>query len=60
MIRRIENPEYPAPDLFAPKAQCVTLPPPLRSRLAALVEALLAEIAASLATGEAGDEQDHR
>jgi hypothetical protein len=59
MTRRIENPEHVAPDLFAPKPQCVTLPPPLRPQLAALVEALLAEIAASLATGEAGDEQDH-
>ena len=60
MIRRIKNHEHPAPDLFAPKPQCVTLPPPLRPRLAALVETLLAEIAASLATGEADDEQDHR
>ena len=60
MIRRIENPEHLAPDLFAPKPQSVTLPPPLTPRLTVLVEALLAEIAASLATGEADDEQDHR
>lgn len=60
MSRRIENPENSAPDLFASKPQRVTLPPPLTPRLIALVEALLAEIAASLATGEAGDEQDHR
>jgi hypothetical protein len=60
MTQRIENPEQPALDLFAPEPQCVTLPPALKPRLTALVEALLAEIAASLVTGEAGDEQDHR
>ncbi len=60
MTRRIENPENSAPDLFTAKPQSVTLPPPLTPRLTALVEALLAEIAASLVTGEAGDEQDHR
>jgi hypothetical protein len=60
MTRRTKNPENFAPDLFTPKPQSVTLPLPLTPRLKALVEALLAEIAVSLATGEAGDEQDHR
>jgi len=60
MTRRIENPENSAPDLFALKPQSVSLPPPLTPRLTALVEALLAEIAASLATREASDDQDHR
>ncbi len=60
MTRRIENPEHPGPDLFALEPQRVTLPPALRPRLTALVEALLAEIAASLVTGEASDEQNHR
>ena len=31
-----------------------------REQLAALVEALLREIAAALAAGEVGDDQDHR
>lgn len=60
MPRRIENPEHPAPDLFALEPPCVKLPVALKPRLTALVEALLAEIAATLVTGEAGDEQNHR
>ncbi len=34
--------------------------PAQREQLAALVEALLREIAAALAAGEVGDDQDHR
>jgi len=40
---------------------CQTPPiPAQREQLAALVEALLREIAAALAAGEVGDDQDHR
>lgn len=60
MPRRIENPKQPAPDLFALEPPRVKLPVALKPRLAAAVEALLAEIAATLVTGEAGDEQNHR
>ena len=39
---------------------CQTSPiPAQREQLAALVEALLREIAAALAAGEVGDDQDH-
>ena len=34
--------------------------PTRRQELAALIEALMSEIASALATGEAGDDQDHR
>jgi hypothetical protein len=40
---------------------CQTSPiPAQREQLAALVEALLREIAVALAAGEVGDDQDHR
>ena len=38
----------------------VELAPTTRPQLAALIEALMIEIAAALATQEVGDEQDHR
>lgn len=38
----------------------VELSPTTRPQLAALIETLMIEIAAALATQEAGDEQDHR
>lgn len=37
----------------------IALPSAQKAQLATLVETLLAEIAAALARGEAGDEQDH-
>jgi hypothetical protein len=47
------------PDLFD-VAEHQTAPlPAQREQLAALVEALLREIAAALAAGEAGDDQDN-
>ncbi len=47
------------PDLFdVDEHQTAPLPVP-RELLAALVEALLREIAAALAAGEVGDDQDH-
>ena len=46
--------------LFDHDAARAALPPTQKAELATLVEALLLEITAALATGEIGDEQDHR
>ena len=46
------------PDLFDVDEHTAPIPAQ-REQLAALVEALLREIAAALATGEVGDDQDH-
>ncbi len=57
MARRFQNPE---PSLFEKeKEQRIELTTAHRAQLATLVEALLIEIAAALATGEAGDDQDN-
>jgi hypothetical protein len=47
------------PDLFDVDEHQTAPPPAQREQLAALVEALLREIAAVLAAGEAGDDQDN-
>ena len=47
------------PSLFEDNAPEVVLAAALIVDLAALVEALLREIATALANGEIGDEQDH-
>jgi len=47
------------PDLFEQNRQGVSLVPSNQERLAALVEALLLEIAAALAIGKVADDQDH-
>ena len=47
------------PDLFEQDEPRVVLAPSQKEQLATLVEALLLEIAAALATGEVGDDQDH-
>jgi hypothetical protein len=60
MPRRIANIEEPQPGLFDQDEPSVALTPAHRARLATLVAMLLIEIAAALATGEAGDEQDQR
>ena len=60
MTRPTENLENPQPGLFEQEAPRVALEPAQTAQLTTLVEALLLEIAAALATGEAGDEQDHR
>ena len=60
MTRPTENLENPQPGLFDQEEPRVALAATLNARLTTLVEALLLEIAAALATGEAGDEQDHR
>ena len=53
------KPASPQPDLFEIDAPHVVPAPALKTRLATLVEAMLLEIAAALATGEVGDDQDH-
>ena len=60
MTRRVANLDNPQPGLFDQDEPSVALTPLQRARLATLVMALLLEIAVALATGEAGDEQDHR
>ena len=60
MMRTIGNPEDPQPRLFDRNEPNIALTPTQRTQLAALVEALLIEIAATLATEEAGDDQNNR
>jgi hypothetical protein len=60
MTRRAAAIEDPQPGLFDQDEPSVALTPTQSARLATLVVALLLEIAVALATGEAGDEQDHR
>ena len=47
------------PDLFEQNRPRVLLAPIHKERLAALVKALLIEIAAALASGKVADDQDH-
>jgi len=56
MTRNSENLQ---PSLFEPETARVELHPNHKADLLAVVEALLCEIAAALATGESGDDQDH-
>lgn len=60
MPRRTETRESIQLGLFEQGLPDVALSPARRQHLAALIEALMIEIAAALATGEAGDDQDHR
>jgi hypothetical protein len=53
----LENPQQGLFDLDKPN---VVVTPVQTAQLAMLVETLLIEIAVVLATGETGDEQDHR
>jgi len=48
------------PTLFEEEAPGIDLSEMQRARLANLLEALFAEIAAALSTREVGDDQDHR
>jgi hypothetical protein len=57
--RKSTNPEKPQLRLFDPDQPCATLLPAQKAQLSAQVEVLFTEIAKALATGEAGDEQDH-
>ena len=60
MTRTIANVENPQPGLFDQTEPSTVLTPKQEAHLATLVEALLIEIAATLASREAGHEQDHR
>ena len=54
-----QNAAVRQPDLFEMDEHQTAPIPAQREQLAALVEALLREIASALATGEVGDDQDH-
>ena len=60
MTPNFANIENLQSSLFDQDQPVITLPPTLRSQLAMLIEALLLEIGVALATGEVGDEQNHR
>jgi hypothetical protein len=60
MPRRSETRERVRLGLFEQGPPHVELPPTNNQQLAALVETLMIEIAAALATEEVGDDQDHR
>ena len=60
MKRKSTNPEKPQLRLFDQEQPRATLLPAQKAQLSAQVEAMFIEIAGALATGEAGDEQDHR
>ena len=60
MKRKSTNPEKLQPGLFDRDEPDVVLLPSQKAQLSTLVEAMFIEITAALATGEAGDEQDHR
>jgi hypothetical protein len=60
MKRKSKNPEKPQLRLFDQDQPRAALLPAQKAQLSAQVEALFIEIAEALATGEAGDEQDHR
>ena len=58
MPQRTRNTAMPEPSLFDMPAPRATLPAAQSSELAELVAQLQREIAAAVANGEAGDEQD--
>ena len=60
MKRKTANLEFPEPELFDLDEPGVVLAQVQTAQLATLVGALLIEIAAALAAGDEGDEQDHR
>ena len=60
MPRRSETSESTQLGLFEQGRPHVELSPTSRQQLAVLIETLMIEIASALATGEVGDDQDHR
>jgi hypothetical protein len=60
MKRKSTSPENLQLPLFAQDQPRVALISAQKAQLSAQVEALFIEIAGALATGEAGDDQDHR
>jgi hypothetical protein len=59
MKRKSTSPQKPQLRLFDQDQPRAALLPAQKAQLSAQVEALFVEIAEALATGEAGDEQDH-
>jgi len=57
--RKTKTRESRQVDLFEQGQPDVELPPPISQQLAALIEALMIEIATALANREVGDDQDH-
>ena len=60
MPKESETPKSLQLGLFEQGQPDVELSPARREQLAALIESLMIEIAAALAAGEAGDDQNHR
>ena len=60
MKRKSTNPEKSQLRLFDQEQPRASLLPAQKAQLSAQIEAMFIEIAGALATGEAGDEQDHR
>ena len=60
MPQKAETRESHQPGLFEQGQPDVELSAIRRQQLAPLIEALMIEIAVALATGEAGDDQNHR
>ena len=60
MPRRSETSESTQMGLSEQGQPHVELSPTSRQQLAVLIETLMIEIASALATGEVGDDQDHR
>jgi hypothetical protein len=60
MPRRSETSESTQLGLFEQGQPHVELSPTSRQQLAVLIETLMIEIASAPATGEIGDDQDHR
>ena len=60
MPRNTETRECIQLGLFEQGQPDVVLSPPEKRELPSLIEALMIEIAMALATGEVGDDQDHR
>ncbi len=59
MVRKNGESQKPQLELFGREEPSVALAPPHKMQLAALLEALLIEIAAALALEGTGDDQDH-
>ena len=60
MPRKTETRQSIQLGLFEQGQPHVELSPTSRQQLAVLIETLMIEIASALATGEVGDDQDHR
>ena len=59
MPQKLRSPKDPQPDLFDRPEPHIALTKAQRTELSALVRSLMQEIAANLASGEAGHDKDH-